>query len=355
MLYPLKFMPVYKEMVWGGRNLEKLGKTLPEGNIGESWEISCHPDGVNVIANGEYKGMLLTECIAKLGRKAIGTSLPEKDVEKFPLLVKIIDANDKLSVQVHPDDVYAQQHENGEYGKNEMWYILSAAPGAKLVYDVMPGVTREKLCKALERDEVEACLKYVEVKPGDVLNIPAGLVHAIGEGIVLAEVQQNSNTTYRVYDYNRVDKNGNKRALHIEKALDVIDFQTEGRKEMVPGLKVPIHAASYKTYKVANRYFSVELYEVSGEIKEDADGSKFCLYVVLEGEMNIQYAGGAVEVQLGESVLIPASMGAYTLEGSFKALKSYVPDLDGDIMEPLRQAGYTETQIMENVAGLRQK
>lgn len=354
MLYPLKFKPVYKDYIWGGRNLEKLGKKLPEGIVAESWEISCHPDGISVVENGELEGMALPDLIGKYGREIVGTDLPEKDLAKFPLLVKIIDANDKLSVQVHPEDSYAQVNENGELGKNEMWYIISAQPGARLIYDVIPGTTKESFEQAVKDNNINSCLKTIEVLPGDVLNIPAGLVHAIGEGIVLAEIQQNSNTTYRVYDYDRVDKNGAKRPLHLEKALDVIDFNASGRKEKYDGIEIKQNGNSSKKYMVANRYFAVELYDVDGNVSENADGSKFYLYVLTEGEGEIEYNSGCLKVKGGESILIPASLGSYTLAGKFKALKSYVPNLQKDIIDTLKKAGYTKTEIESKVSGLMQ-
>jgi len=283
----------------------------------------------------------------------VGTALPQKNVDKFPLLVKFIDASDDLSVQVHPDDDYARLHENGEYGKNEMWYIMSAQPGARLIYDVIPGTTRETLAQAVKDNRIGSCLKYVEVYPGDVINIPAGLIHAIGKGIMLAEIQQNSNTTYRVYDFDRVDKNGNKRPLHIEKALDVIDFNAAGRKEKYKGLEVKIGPSSSKRYSVANRYFSVEEYKIKGRIEESADGSRFYIYVFLEGEGGIGYGDKTLGVKGGESVLIPAALGDYTIEGNLKALKSYVPDIGQNVVTPLKEAGYSLEEIYENVAGFK--
>jgi mannose-6-phosphate isomerase len=355
MFYPFKFQPVYKDYIWGGRNFEKLGKTLPKGIVAESWEVSCHPDGVSIIENGEFRGVPLPSMVDIYGRTLVGTALPEKDLRKFPLLVKFIDANKDLSVQVHPDDIYANAHESGEYGKNEMWYIMSAEPGAKLIYDVVPGTTRESFRRAVEEDNIEHCLKSMEVFPGDVINIPSGLIHAIGKGILLAEVQQNSNTTYRVYDYNRTDKNGSKRPLHIGKALDVIDFDASGRKEKYRGLEISAGADSSKKFLIANSYFSVELYIVSGVINEEADGSRFHIYTFIDGEGEITYESGCIKVKFGESVLIPASMGKYQIHGSLKALKSYVPDLKWDVWYPLIQAGFAREKILENVGGLQQK
>lgn len=353
MWYPLKFRPLYKDYIWGGRTLEKLGKTLPEGIVAESWEVSCHPDGISIISNGEFAGMALPDLVKQYRRALVGTALADKDVNKFPLLVKFIDANDNLSVQVHPDDEYAFVHENGEYGKNEMWYVIWADPGAKLQYDVVPGTNREILSQAIKDNNFESCLKFIDVFPGDVINIPAGLIHAIGKGIVLAEIQQNSNTTYRVYDYNRVDKAGNKRPLHIEKALDVIDYNTSTRKEKYPGLEIEFFEGLTKTYKVANRYFSIEEYDLDGRAEENADGSKFAIYTFFEGEGIIIYDDGDLKVSAGESVLIPACLGKYAISGTLKALKSYVPDLLKDVIKPLKKIGYTDEDIYENIGGLK--
>jgi mannose-6-phosphate isomerase len=345
MFYPLQFKPVFKDYIWGGRNLEKFGKKLPPGNVAESWEISCHPNGESVVSNGEFAGMSLPELVRKFGRQLVGTSLPDKDVKKFPLLIKLIDANDKLSVQVHPDDRYALSHENGELGKNEMWYILSAKPGAQLIYDVKPGTTPDIFAQAVQENRISDCLKTVEVFPGDTINIPAGLIHAIGEGIVLAEIQQNSDTTYRVFDYNRVDKSGNHRPLHIQKAQEVINFHSAGRQEKQSGLIFNMDSHSKKKYLVANSYFAVELLDINGSVLENADGSKFYIYILTEGEGLLHYESGTLKVTKGESLLIPASMGFYSLEGRFKTLKTYVPDLDHDILIPLEKAGYKKQEI----------
>ncbi len=347
MLYPLKFIPVYKDYPWGGRNFEKFGRILPDGIIAESWEVSCHPNGVSIVSEGELAGTSLPELVERYGRKLMGTALPEKDIKKFPLLVKFIDADKNLSVQVHPDDAYAQANENGEYGKNEMWYIISAKPGARLVYDVKPGIDREAFSQAIKENRVESCLNYVEVFPGDVINIPAGLVHAIGEGIMLAEIQQNSDVTYRVYDYGRKG-----RTLHIKQALDVIDFNSTGRKPKTTGLKVLHPSGSSVTYLVANGYFSVELYEISGKTDERADGSRFFIYTFIEGEGNITWDSGTTSIKGGETILIPACLGEYSIAGRLKALKSYVPDIEENVIRPLKQAGYSENEIFENVAGL---
>jgi Phosphomannose isomerase len=347
MLYPLKFRPVYKDYVWGGRNFTKLGKTIPDGIVAESWEVSCHKNGTSIIAIGQYEGTTLPDLIKLLGREVIGNALDEKNVEKFPLLVKFIDADKNLSVQVHPDDNYAFSHENGEYGKNEMWYIIAAKPGAKLVYDVTPGITRDIFAKAVKENRIEECLKTIEVYPGDTINIPSGLVHAIGQGIMLVEVQQNSDTTYRVYDYGRTD-----RPLHIEKALDVIDFNFIGRKEKFVGLKLDLGNGSNRTCLVANEYFSVEMYDVNGHVDEYANGDKFYIYTVFEGSGTMNWEGGQMGLMMGESILIPAYLGKYSVNGRLKALKCYVPEIEKDVLEPLKRSGYSMEEINAKVGGI---
>ncbi|MGE5580974.1 MAG: type I phosphomannose isomerase catalytic subunit [Bacillota bacterium] len=353
MLYPLKFQPVFKDYIWGGRNLEKFGKELPPtGIVAESWEISCHHNGISVINNGEYAGTPLTEFLNRFGRELVGTALPERYLRKFPLLVKLIDANEQLSVQVHPSDGFAKIHEDGELGKNEMWHVLTAAPGAQLVYGLLPGVTREVFVQALQEHRLESCLKFVEVSPGDTFNIPAGLVHAIGKGIVLAEIQQNSDATYRVYDYNRVDKNGASRPLHLEKALQVIDFNAGRLSEKTEGLVAQVGNSIIK-YLVANNYFAVELLNISGSLQQSADGDRFFLYIITEGQGVIGYRKGTVALKRGESVLIPAALGEYSLEGNFSALRGYIPDLEENIFGPLRKAGFADAEILEKISGLK--
>ena len=320
MLYPLKFQPIYQDYLWGGRNLAKLGKEIPEGKVAESWEISCHPKGVNLVANGVWAGTPLTELISELGEKLLGTELYQARVSSFPLMVKLIDANERLSVQVHPDDQYALQCESGELGKNEMWYILDANPDAELVYGLRPGVTEEIFIQALATGEIEQCLNYVPVAPGDVFEIPAGLVHAIGAGILLVEIQQNSNLTYRIFDYNRIDQGGNPRELHLEKALQVIDFRANDQHRS-GGLGLNVE----KKTLVSNTYFTVELEQINNEMIEKTDGSRFFIYVILEGTGTIWANEQLTTVTKGESILIPAGLGEYCWRGDFQTLKAYLP------------------------------
>lgn len=343
MYYPLKFKPVYKDYIWGGRYFEKLGRELPEGLVAESWEVSCHKNGLSVIANGEYAGITLTEFIKSDPIGVAGSKFP-LGCSEIPLLIKLIDANDKLSVQVHPDDNYAAVFENG-FGKNEMWYIIDAKPGANLVAGLKKNITREKFLRAVKENRIEDCLLHVRVMPGDVINIPAGTVHSIGEGIVIAEIQQTSDITYRLFDYNRVDRNGVARQLHLDKALDVINFEAGHRKIKCGGVKIEVNDTCLKTVFVANRFFACERYELNGEVIEKSDGSKFYIYIFVEGNGAIETGDGKVKVNAGETVFLPAALREYTISGKLTALKTYIPDLISDIVNPMKNAGCTDSEI----------
>lgn len=324
-LYPLKFTPVYKDYLWGGRSLEQLGRTLPPGIVAESWEISAHPDGVSVISNGPLAGLTLPELLETAGEKVLGQALNSVLGKKFPLLVKLIDANQPLSVQVHPDDHYAQRHEDETYGKTEMWYIIGAEPDAEIIYGLQPGVTADRFREALAEGTIETCLRIRKVAAGDVIVIPAGTVHGLGKGIVLAEIQQNSNATYRVYDYQRKDASGKERPLHIEKAMQVMDFSPEDPAHFSHPEPEMVAPGRAKAVIAQTPYFTVELMDGNGVWPERADGSRFLLYTFIAGTAKIHFEGGVLPLNVPESVMIPAAMGDYTLEGSFKALKTYVP------------------------------
>ncbi|SHF01981.1 mannose-6-phosphate isomerase, type 1 [Caldanaerobius fijiensis DSM 17918] len=341
-MYPLKFFPIYMERIWGGNDLKRLfGRDFRSDKVGESWEVACHPHGTSIVSNGELKGKNFQEIINTYGRKILGNKLSQQDIEKFPLLIKLLDANDILSVQVHPDDEYAMKNENGELGKCEMWYVISAKPGAKIIYGLKDGVTKDEFKKALREGSVERCLNEVEVMPGDVFDVPSGMIHALGAGVVVAEIQQNSDTVYRVYDWNRVGLDGKPRELHVQKALDVIDFDGKYKAEKSRGLKV-----SNKTYLVANKHFAVELIPVNGKYEDIADGGKFSIYTIISGNGSISFDGKEVDFKAGDSVFIPASLGKYSINGSgINMLKSYVPDIEQEVIQPLKSVGYSDKEI----------
>lgn len=308
-IYPLKLNPVFKDYLWGNGQLKKLyNKNTPYEVTAESWEVSCHPNGLSTIANGEYEGKTLQEVVDILDEKLLGRSIKTFDKSRFPLLVKFIDAHDRLSIQVHPKDEYAKVNENGELGKTEMWYVIDALDGAQLIFGLKDGVTKEAFAEALKKGEPDEMLNYVNVKKGDIFFVPAGLLHAIGKGILIAEIQQNSDTTYRVFDYNRKDSQGNLRPLHIEKALDVIDFSAK--------------AEVTKGDKVNCEYFDT--------VKVDLNGSKeftsdFAIIICTEGKGEITYKGGTAEFKAGDSIVIPFALGEYSVNGQATLLITTIP------------------------------
>lgn len=342
-MYPLKFEPVFKDYIWGGKNLIKIKDNIPLGRIAESWEISCHPEGISVVSNGEYKGTSLIEIIKAHRREILG------DLDSFSLLIKLIDAEKRLSVQVHPDDSFAQKYENEKNGKNELWYIISAKKDADIIYGLKRGMTKQGFKKCIEKGEIEESLNYIKAFSGDTIYISSGIIHAIGSGIIIAEIQQSSNLTYRVYDYDRVDSLGKKRTLHIEKALRVIDFNTP-RKERYPGITVPLTGLSSKSIKAITKYFCVELYNVLNDIDERPDYNRFSIYLIIEGQGEVIFPSGSVAFKHGETVMIPACIDSYRLSGRFKALKTYIPKKE-DIIHNLIKKGYSIEDIIDNIAG----
>ncbi|MCU0507911.1 MAG: class I mannose-6-phosphate isomerase [Anaerolineae bacterium] len=324
-LYPLLFEPVLKDYLWGGRNLEALGRKLPPaGVVAESWEIAAHEDGATIALNGAFAGRKLTEIQAELGLGLIGArNRWAQERGKFPLLIKLLDAAQPLSVQVHPDDAYALEREGNELGKTEMWVVLAARPGAELILGVKAGATREAFRAALLAGRPEPLLHRLPVKPGDHLCVPAGAVHAIMDGLLIAEIQQNSNTTYRVFDWNRVGADGRPRALHIDKALDVIDFSIVEPQVCLPE---PLSGADgcARFLLCRNRYFVTERVELApGAIYHGrCDGSTLEVWGVIAGEANV----GGEALDAVRFALLPAALGdfAVTTRRGATLLRSYV-------------------------------
>jgi len=311
MLYPLKFFPIYMERIWGGTGLkQEFGKEIPGGKIGESWEISCRKEAMSRVAIGPLQGKTLAELIRAYGSRLLGTQIPlDRD---FPLLLKILDAQDVLSVQVHPEDEFAAQHENST-GKCEVWYVLKAKPGGKIIYGLKPGITRKNFSEALRRGTVEECLNYVEVQAGEVYPVSAGIVHALGAGVMVAEFQQNSDLTYRVFDWNRLDHEGNPRPLHVDKALQVIDFTSVTPPKIRAG-------EEERKLLTENAYFSLEMLKVSGEKQMVSSGKTFLLGMVSKGRGDLVYQGQKFRINYGDSFMIPAGIGAYSFYGEISVL-----------------------------------
>lgn len=318
--YPLKFQPEFKERVWGGRSLENFGLDLPEGHIGEGWMIADHPNGTSSVVNGELAGLGLDAIRERFGREWFGKKGHSETGARFPLLIKLLDCNDNLSVQVHPTDDY-EGLPKGELGKTEMWYVLDAKPDAKIIYGLKDGVTRESLRKALEDGTVMDELQEISVSVGDTFYIPAGTVHALCAGVVVAEIQQNSDTTYRIFDYNRPGLDGKPRELHVEDSLNVTAFEGAGATSMKTDQAVPGEWLQL----AASPYFIVEKGIVNGSWPLATTEDSFTILVVCEGSGHLKWDGGEQPYSAGECYLLPASLGGYEIAGQSTVLRSYLP------------------------------
>lgn len=317
--YPLLFAPEFKERVWGGRALERFGFEVPQGAIGEGWMIADHPNGVSRVANGALAGKGLDEIRELVGASWFG-SKGATDGGRFPLLIKLLDCNDDLSVQVHPNDHY-ERLPKGELGKTEMWYVLSAAPGAKIIYGLKPGTDREALASAIDEGRIMDRLQEVSVKAGDTFYIPAGTVHALCAGVVVAEIQQNSDTTYRLYDYNRPGLDGKLRELHIEDSLNVIAYEETGASRMSTDGAKPNEWLTL----ASSPYFVTDKGIVAGEWTQATSGDSFVIVIVAEGSGSIGWDSGVVDARAGDCFLLPASLGQYSLNGDMTVLRSVLP------------------------------
>ncbi|MDO8136388.1 MAG: mannose-6-phosphate isomerase, class I [Candidatus Brocadiales bacterium] len=306
-LYPLKFKSIYKRTPWGGERLRSIfGKDIPSGEkIGESWEIAALGNDNTLVANGTYKGVSLRQLLEERRAEVLGDSVGYDGLKRFPLLIKFIDTAERLSLQVHPDDSYASSHESPrEWGKTEAWYIIEAEPGAWVIRGAREGTTREGFLEALESGRLEECLNFLPVCSGDALFIPPGTLHAVGAGIVLLEVQQNSDLTYRVYDW------GRPRELHQRKALEVIDF-SPSEDRVRPVLLSP--QPQKGELLVDCEKFIMELWDLS-QPHEIRGLYTFDIITIIEGKAGIYYGEeGNLEVSPGESLLIPAKLQGYSI------------------------------------------
>lgn len=310
----VKLIPALKQTIWGGQRLKKLYDGTGMENIAESWVLSCHPAGPSVVADGEDAGRTLPDVLQKAGKAAVGTRSPEGD---FPLLIKLIDAADRLSLQVHPDNAYAREHEN-EYGKTECWYILDSEPGAELIFGMQDALSREQFRQSIADNTLLSHVRHVQVKKGDTAFIPAGTLHGIGKGILLAEVQQSSDTTYRVYDYGRL-QNGKPRQLHIDQAVAVTNLSPSdaslvpmGKKEEKDGYTEQLLSAC--------QYFVMKQIEIDSRYMGVCDDTSFTSLVVLAGEGTYEGGETTLSLKTGDSLFIPAATGQYTVTGHLQLL-----------------------------------
>ena len=306
----LKLAPALKDYLWGGQRLkEEFGIAYDGDVLAEAWELSCHPDGPSIITNGEYEGKTLKEYIDEQGMEVLGTNC--RRFREFPILAKFIDAKENLSIQVHPSNGYALKNE-GQYGKTEMWYVVDALPGSFLYYGFKEKISKEEFSERIKSNTLTDVLNAAEVHKGDVLFIESGTLHAIGKGILIAEIQQNSNITYRIYDYGRIDKNGRKRDLHIERALEVTNT-------------VPIVKSGESYPHIADcDYFTVDKLNLDGKLMNQMQGSvledSFLSILILDGEGSISSHGEKINYRKGDSILITAGSGDWQIEGTCDAL-----------------------------------
>ena len=317
---PIKLLPAFKDYLWGGTKLKTdFGKKSDLDIVAESWELSTHKDGQSVVAEGPDAGLTLSEYIDKHGEGILGSNAQKFDY--FPILIKLIDAKDNLSIQVHPSDDYALKNE-GEYGKTEMWYVLDANEGASLYYGFKSEITKDEFEERINNNTLLDVLNKVEVHKGDMFFIESGTVHAIGKGIVICEIQQNSNTTYRVYDYDRRDANGNPRELHIKKAIDVSNLapadQNRSASETVE------HEGFSVTRLAECRYFTVDKVEVDSQAALTVSPDSFKSIIVTDGSGVLTFDGESVDINKGDSIFIPAQDAEYSVSGKCELIISCV-------------------------------
>ena len=322
-LYPLKFKTIYKDKIWGGQKiktyLHKDFGTLP--NCGETWEISGVKSDVSVVANGELTGESLADLLEKYQAELVGKKVYAHFGNIFPLLVKFIDANDDLSIQVHPNDELAKKRHNS-FGKTEMWYVIEADPGSSLIAGFNQELTEQVYVEKLNSGHIMDVLNREDVAAGDVFFLPAGRVHTIGKGLLIAEIQQTSDITYRIYDFDRVDDKGNKRELHTEEALAAIDYKH------YPEYKTSYQPKKDETVKLVScPYFTTNLLDFTHSTSKDYSAlDSFVIHVCVEGAYSVKYNGGVYPVKMGECILLPKSIDKIELEttSGFKILESYI-------------------------------
>lgn len=315
-LYPLTFTPIFKERIWGGEKLQtELHKPTHQPLIGESWEVSTVKGDVSVISNGTLKGTSLQALIEQAPEALLGSAVYKRFGTDFPLLIKFIDAAQDLSIQVHPDDALAKARHNS-FGKTEMWYIMEADPNASIIIGFNRNVSKEEYQSHLENKTLSQLLNYEKVSHGDMFFIPAGKIHAIGAGVLLAEIQQTSDITYRVYDFDRKDKHGNYRELHTELALDAIDFERKDDfRKSYSSTENTVNPA------VASPYFTTDYLKITQETPLTLSGDSFHIYIGVAGKGSLQYGDMELPLEKGQTLLVPASCKEIHLKGKVEVLQ----------------------------------
>ncbi|RKS13406.1 type I phosphomannose isomerase catalytic subunit [Flavobacterium sp. 120] len=316
--YPLQFEPILKERIWGGEKLKTLlNKPITSTITGESWELSTVEGDISVVANGEWKGKSLTDIINDSPDEILGTEVHARFGKQFPLLFKYLDAREDLSIQVHPNDELAKKRHNS-FGKTEMWYIMQADDDARIIVGFKEKSNASEYLENLKNKTLLSILDDVKVKSGDVFFLETGTVHAIGAGLVVAEIQQTSDITYRLYDFDRVDANGNTRELHVDLALDAINYnKVETKKEYTKNI-------NDSNEIVDCPYFTTNFIPLDGEISVSKSGKTFTVYMCTEGTFELEYNNSKLQYKKGDTVLIPAALNAFILNGKASILEIYI-------------------------------
>ncbi len=321
-LYPLKFEPILMDKIWGGTKLKSiLNKPTDSPDCGESWEVSGVPGNISMVSEGELKGKSLFEIIQAYKRDLVGASVFEKFGVNFPLLIKFIDANQDLSIQVHPGDAMAKERHNS-FGKTEMWYVVDAEQGANLIAGFNKPTSKEEYLNYFNSGRLTELLNQEQVENDDVFFLPAGRVHTIGKGLLIAEIQQTSDITYRIYDFDRTDAEGNTRELHVEEAKDAIDYTFYG------DYKTSYDKSSKETQLESCEYFTTNKLFIEENTNRDyTNKDSFIVLMCLQGEGSIDYEGGSLNYKLGDTLLIPNQLQHISIKPTkaSKLLEVYVP------------------------------
>lgn len=317
-LYPLQFHPILKERIWGGTKLKSvLNKPITSDRTGESWELSTVEGDVSVISNGNLAGKWLTEIINEFPNELLGTEVYSRFGKQFPLLFKFLDAREDLSIQVHPNDALAEKRHHS-FGKTEMWYIMQADENARIIVGFKEKSNAEEYLNNLKNKTVLSILNDVKVKAGDVFFLETGTVHAIGAGLVVAEIQQTSDITYRIYDFDRVDTQGNTRELHVDLALEAINYNKTNTKKEYTSIENTSNEMVYC------QYFTTNFIPLDGSITIDKNGKSFTVYMCVDGNFQIELHETSFYYKKGDTVLIPAAVNQYKLSGKGSVLEIYI-------------------------------
>ena len=315
---PLFMIPTYKDYIWGGTKLKDyLGKKVPFETVAESWEISTNEAGLSKVKMEDGTQVTLKELFDHKEKRIELFGTKTKDMERFPLLIKFIDARDNLSVQVHPDDEYALAHEN-DTGKTEMWYVMECDENASIICGLKETIAKDQISNVIENGTLQNYLNKVPIQKGDVIYIPSGTVHAILKGTLICEIQQNSNLTYRVYDWGRVGKDGKPRELHIQKAIDVMNQE---KRQNITNTR---NQAETCKKVIDCNYFGVDSLNITQNYQAKSNQESFEAYMVVEGNGILKANNKQYHLNLGESFIIPANLGEYEIEGNIKLLKAYL-------------------------------